>query len=337
VITAQAARSFDRIVGRRVLLWDDYPANDYTDADDPHDLHLGPVRGRGPDLAAPLQGIVADPMAAWAADKIPLATVADLLRDPAHYNPERSWHNAIAEVGGPWGDALAALAANSRSSPLDPRDAVVFQPAADGFWGSFPTPAWPGPASALAEELARDLAAGPVLHANFDREFVAETAPFLERLEINAAAGTAALRLVTDERPSILARLQSAQGVELVTGNASPPDPVETALDRATLAHDEALMLADVHNVHGHRLSTSPPGRLDVGHNHMDAFVERALDTDGAWQGEAGVAASRLTVTVNGRAVGRQFSVTLPLGTPATIIATDGVGHQTEVVLSSGA
>jgi hyaluronoglucosaminidase len=336
-ISASAAAAFDRIVHRRVVVWDNYPVNDYAGGavGDPIDFYLGPVQGRGADLAGKIDGLVANPMAAWQADKIALATVADDLVDPSHYDPEASWRRAVAEVGGPFAEPLMEFAANSRSSPLDPNESVIFEPEAKSFWRAYAGSGWLGPAHLLAAELDAELAAPGQLRSGFNAEFVFEAGPFLDRLGLNATTGRAALELMADERPSVAATIRTAGGgTEVVDGMASPPDALAAAATRVQLAARDVRMLADVHNVHGDRFSEALDAGLTVNHNLMDAFVERALQSDASWLPMAALAISKVTVTVNGRGVPTHFSVVLPAGTTARIVVTDGSGARTDLVVT---
>jgi hypothetical protein len=95
----EAAAAF----GHELLVWDNYPVNDF----DPTKLFLGPLRGRAADLAeAPVAGFLANPMVQCVPSKLALATVADYAGDPAGYDPERSFAAALREVGG---EVIASL------------------------------------------------------------------------------------------------------------------------------------------------------------------------------------------------------------------------------------
>ena len=76
---SQDARRFERTAGRPPLYWDNYPVNDVAMG---FELHVGPYLGRDPRLATASRGIVANPMELFEASRIPLATIADFLRDP---------------------------------------------------------------------------------------------------------------------------------------------------------------------------------------------------------------------------------------------------------------
>jgi hyaluronoglucosaminidase len=104
--------------GHELLLWDNYPVNDF----DRGRLFLGPLRGRDPALAdGRLAGIVANGMVQAAPSKLALATVADWARDPAAYDPVASFERALAEHGVEVVEALRALAGEpaSVSAPAD--------------------------------------------------------------------------------------------------------------------------------------------------------------------------------------------------------------------------
>ncbi|MCB0907986.1 MAG: beta-N-acetylglucosaminidase domain-containing protein [Nocardioidaceae bacterium] len=122
------AEVFTAATGRPPLYWDNYPVNDVAMT---YEAHLGPYQGRDPRLATASRGIVANPMEHFESSKIPLATVADFLADPDGYDPEESWHRAIADVvGGSRHDAeagadveaFATYATNVRLSCLEPSD-----------------------------------------------------------------------------------------------------------------------------------------------------------------------------------------------------------------------
>lgn len=110
-----AARSY----GHRLLLWDNFPVNDF---DFPR-LFLGPLLGRASDLdGAPLAGITANPMPHEAASRIAVATVADWAWNLAAYDPATAHERALDAV-----EATAAVRTLARacaswppSAPQDP-------------------------------------------------------------------------------------------------------------------------------------------------------------------------------------------------------------------------
>ena len=101
--------------GHELLIWDNYPVNDFA----PQRLFLGPLRGRDPALfEGRCAGLVANAMLQAVPSKLPLATVADFLRDPHGYDPEASFALARAAYGAEVADALRALPAGESAEWL---------------------------------------------------------------------------------------------------------------------------------------------------------------------------------------------------------------------------
>jgi hypothetical protein len=111
-----------RFDGHELLLWDNYPANDFGS----DKLYLGPLRGRDPRLAeGNLRGIVANGMVQAVPSKLALATVAEWAREPSTYDPVVSYEVALRKTrsgsrrGAP--PACSALPRGGRSARRDPR------------------------------------------------------------------------------------------------------------------------------------------------------------------------------------------------------------------------
>lgn len=90
----------DRIAGyfgHDLLLWDNYPVNDYA----PYNLFLGPIRNREPELHRHRHvGVVSNPMNQPEASKIALFSYADYLWNSAAYRPDDNWREAVRRLGG---------------------------------------------------------------------------------------------------------------------------------------------------------------------------------------------------------------------------------------------
>ncbi|GAA4424553.1 hypothetical protein GCM10023169_21320 [Georgenia halophila] len=92
--------------GRRLLLWDNFPVNDF----DRTRLFLGPLTGRTTRLeGSALAGISANPMIEEAPSQLALAAVADYAWNPAAYDPAASASRSLAAVAGPAAEAIAPL------------------------------------------------------------------------------------------------------------------------------------------------------------------------------------------------------------------------------------
>ena len=112
-ISAAQARAFAKALGRKPLLWDNYPVNDYNRST----LNIGPLRGRDPKLGSLLAGYFTNPMNEPFASKLPLLTIADYLKAPEKYDPEKSFRAAVRKLCGP--DAAAPLELLSQYSGAD--------------------------------------------------------------------------------------------------------------------------------------------------------------------------------------------------------------------------
>lgn len=86
-------RSVKKRVARRLILWDNYPVNDLSMADE---LHIGPLTGRDPRLPQSIYGYLNNPLLQSELSFVPLATCFDYARSPQAYRAEASW-KAIVE------------------------------------------------------------------------------------------------------------------------------------------------------------------------------------------------------------------------------------------------
>ncbi len=104
-ISARDVAAFRSLVGRPVILWDNFPVNDTL----PGQLFLGPYLGREPAALAELHGVVLNLMSQAAANWLPLAAAAPFFLQPEAYDPDDAMERAIAAVA-PDDEARAALA-----------------------------------------------------------------------------------------------------------------------------------------------------------------------------------------------------------------------------------
>lgn len=116
-ITGADARAIGQVIGRKPLIWDNYPVNDAQMVDE---LHIGPIRDRDPDLDEWVAGVLVNPALEPEASLIPLGTWAEYLRDPRAYDPDAAWQRALLRVTGDPDDAaaVAALAAHADRSVI---------------------------------------------------------------------------------------------------------------------------------------------------------------------------------------------------------------------------
>ena len=93
-IRRPAAETYKRMIGHRLVIWDNYPVNDGHPT-----LHLGPVIDRDPDLCEVVDGYMANPLCPQnEINRIPLITEADYAYNPWDYDPARSIGQAILHL-----------------------------------------------------------------------------------------------------------------------------------------------------------------------------------------------------------------------------------------------
>ncbi|MER6051973.1 beta-N-acetylglucosaminidase domain-containing protein [Streptomyces sp. NPDC001793] len=192
-MSADQARQARELYGHPILLWDNYPVNDYVSKR----LMLAPYNAREPGVPERLAGITANPMIQPAASKLALATVADYSWNDRAYDARASWSIAIDELAG--GDARAARALRAfadvnYTSAINPRQAPELSAALERFRRG-------GDARRL-DAVLRGLRDAPgVLRDRLPgRAFVRETAPWLDATRAWAVAARDALRLIEADR-----------------------------------------------------------------------------------------------------------------------------------------
>ncbi|WP_037568757.1 beta-N-acetylglucosaminidase domain-containing protein [Phaeacidiphilus oryzae] len=196
--TQQAAQVF----GHRILIWDNYPVNDYTTSR----LLLAPYTGREPGVTGAIAGLTANPMIQPYASKIALFTAADYLWNSTGYDPQRSWTASLSELAG--GDpattaALRTFADLEYTSVLDRRQAPELAAAIARFWADWQS----RPAQAVAAlypHLAAVAQAPARLRAGLPKAgesgFLTDAAPWLDATRDWGNALTTALDLLARQR-----------------------------------------------------------------------------------------------------------------------------------------
>ncbi|MFI6423066.1 beta-N-acetylglucosaminidase domain-containing protein [Streptomyces sp. NPDC050842] len=193
ITRAQAAEA-KRLLGHDVLLWDNFPVNDYV----PGRLMLGPLEGREKGLPQDLAGYTANPMPQADASKIGLFTVAEYLWNDRAYDPAAAWTAALAERAG--GDrrvrqALRTFADGSFFSRMTGRQSPELAAAIARFRNAAPADRTAA-AAVLDGKLAVFESAPAVLRADLpDRRFVEQTGPWLNSAEAWGTAARTALAL----------------------------------------------------------------------------------------------------------------------------------------------
>ncbi|HDN18265.1 MAG TPA: hypothetical protein ENF41_04305 [Candidatus Bathyarchaeota archaeon] len=108
-------------MGGRVVIWDNYPVNDYAR----NRLNLGPLMGRDRRLDEIVDGITFNPMNEAHASFIPLTTASDYLWNPRKYNPDMSLNHALKMFYGEEASWFRFLMEQVGYSTLWPREYKV--------------------------------------------------------------------------------------------------------------------------------------------------------------------------------------------------------------------
>jgi hyaluronoglucosaminidase len=333
-IEPDGAKQYAENVGKdRILLWDNYPVNDYTSNDDSETrVFMGPYEGRAGNLTESVSGIAANIMSQSRCSRVALGTMAEYLEKPMEYDPEQAWEDTIRQVGGPVADALKAFAENSRSSPLDWTESPVFTTLSNQFLNSYDRgPFWTSSADDLRNELQREQTAPAQLRKELPN-LAAEVEGFLIRMEDNAEAAEAGVQLLAAQRPLLRARLKREKGEFSIRGIAKPPSESDVAdyLGGFASAYSDTLDSKRKY-MHGTRLILI---RAIINENKIDEFAQAVAQRTVEWTQNGGSAGGDVTVTVGGCEVetddGGRFSRTIQESElPVVVKAEDGRGNGT--------
>ncbi len=339
--SAAQARAYGRLVGRRPLVWENWTNTDAAGSAAPGGtvrIFLGPYVRRA-DVRGAVGGFFFNPANEPDLNVLPLATAAAWLRDPVRYRPRAAWLRAVRELAGPNAvarDALRAWAETSYSTKLDDAEAPTFARAARALLRAYRSgDRWRDPWARAAGELAavRDAPRrfGPRAAV---RRLVAQAGPFVGAAARGARVGRAALGLLSAERPALSVGGDPRAGL---TGRVAPPAPAAAAAVRQRLDAASTQWAAERRLTFGWRGGTAvdfPPFRVPP--NVMDVFVARARALDAAWRPVAARAASRVSLSLDGRPVPTSAGGRFTLRRTAcgrVLRATDGAGGRTALRL----
>jgi hyaluronoglucosaminidase len=133
ITSAQAAEA-KAVFGHDILIWDNYPVNDYAHGR----ILLAAYSGREPGLADQVVGVISNPMNQAGVSKLALYSFGEFGWNPATYDEQASWHRAIAERAGGDAETIAALEIfadlTSYDGRLHLRNAPVLAAKTAAFW-----------------------------------------------------------------------------------------------------------------------------------------------------------------------------------------------------------
>jgi hyaluronoglucosaminidase len=254
-ITAAQAQATAAEFGHQIVVWDNYPVNDYQ----PTRLFLGPLVGRAADLNTAVAGFTSNPMQEPAASSIPEFTTADYTWNPAAYDnaPDAAWTAGISSYGGPAAPALRVFADDNQSTPRigtlpeSPELASLIA----AFWAAYKADSGPGITPALGVAAARltaawlQIAAAPATIERLlpHQDFVSEAGPWLAKFGSYGQAGAAAVRFLLDSKAGVsTTAAESALDQFYAQASASPEVVGEGVFENFLLTADPTLFRYDV-------------------------------------------------------------------------------------------
>lgn len=134
-ITLSEFQQVQKEIGHPLIIWDNYPVNDYTYViQDRPRLMMGPVTGRSPAIVRNAAGYVFNPMLQPLASQVALWTGGAFLSHPQSYNAQQQWNLAIRGIGGRASRSFALFCQDSNQSALNPKSPAVLAHQLDTFW-----------------------------------------------------------------------------------------------------------------------------------------------------------------------------------------------------------
>lgn len=243
-ITTEDADTIHGIFQHDLLIWDNYPVNDY----DRNRLFLHPIVGRDAHLTEHgVIGLTANPMNEAEASKIPLYTIADYVWNSAAYDPDTSWDRSIEYFGGEAADALRTFAEQSYSSQLNETESPTLSRLIHAFWEGYEAGDFDEQAQELLEAFERVRNAPAELRNELKNEkFLEEVSPYLDKTELYGQAGMAAVKMLKfqqeDRDEAAWEQRMIVQELSAEAGNIPQKvaeNVVEPFLKKALEKHDE--------------------------------------------------------------------------------------------------
>ncbi|MDF2881475.1 MAG: beta-N-acetylhexosaminidase [Clostridiaceae bacterium] len=196
-ITSEQAKTIKEVMNHKVLIWYNYPVNDYCR----NQLLMGPELGLDPKLSDNgIVGIISNPMNEAETSKIPVFTIGDYNWNPKAYNAEDSWIRAMKNFGSNVFNSLYTFSDSSRSSILTSEESTSLKPFVDEFWNNYNSgdkDAVDKTAKSLINEFQKIQKAPSDLRNNLGNpEFISETDGYLTKLEALGTSGVDAVNML---------------------------------------------------------------------------------------------------------------------------------------------
>jgi hyaluronoglucosaminidase len=228
-----------------LLIWDNYPVNDY----DRNSLFLAPLVGREAGLTPDhgVIGLTANPMNEAEASKIPLYTVADYTWNPSAYNPDNSLENSLKEFAGSTNayeplkrfvDANYSTRLNDGKEPYSEK----LKPLMDQFWAAYDNSNAQSAAVPLLQEFEQIKTTPAELEQTLDNpNFLQEVAPYLKKMELYGTAGQQAVNLALAKQAGDTEAVEQQKAQLQTTLNGLANIPQKLSLGAITNFFERAL------------------------------------------------------------------------------------------------
>ncbi len=196
-ITVAQASEARTVFGHPILVWDNYPVNDYIAGR----LPLAAYTGREPGLSGQVAGVISNPSNQEAVSKVALFSFADFSWNDATYDAARDWSAALAERAGGDPRTTAALRAFADVSTYDGTlhrtQAPELAAAIKDFWASWNAGDHHGAIAALRPRVEALASAPAAIRAGVtDPAFADEAKAWLDATVLWANAMRAALDML---------------------------------------------------------------------------------------------------------------------------------------------
>ncbi len=196
-ITATQAAQAKAVFGHDILIWDNYPVNDYLAGR----LPLADYSGREPGIADHVAGVISNPMNQAAVSKIALYSFAEFGWNTPRYDEQASWHRALAERAAGDKKTVEALEVfadlNTYDTTLHPESAPQLSAETTKFWQTWNSGAHTEALKALKPSVrAIETAPARIRAGVQDPAFAAEAKAWLDATELWGQAMERSLRLL---------------------------------------------------------------------------------------------------------------------------------------------
>lgn len=227
-ITVAETNAAKRVFGHDMLLWDNYPVNDYMRGR----LGMAPYQGREDGVASAQVGIVANPMNQAAASKIGLFGVADFAWNDKGYDPTSAWTAGATQYARGDARVIDALRwfadAENWMETIAPVEAPRLAAAVSDFWKAWKVNDRVGIAK-LERQLRAFTASPAVLRAGVEPAFARETKLWLDAMKSWGDAMTVSVDMLRAQRAGDHERAQALRQriPSLVKAATAGKDPVD--------------------------------------------------------------------------------------------------------------